>query len=425
MREMSLYRSFLYSAVFIAVVGLVFALSAAGFYVRLFKLIGVPAMPPIFGDMRDLTSALDVWRAGGDPLIANPIDPWKRAIDHPRVWHVLGWLGIGYKDSLAVGIVAVCLFAASIVLILQLVAKTDKERRWILAVTLSPVAFLLMERGNTDCVVFAFVALAILTVAKMPRVAWLSIAAAFTLKIFPIFAMSVFATRNRKVLAAASALSIVLVVVVVYFMWHDIPLFYKNKEHTSGFSYGREVLVILFTHYTPWQNQLLPDAIVIAVFIAAFAFGWRRGPLGAPAADQLELTAFLAGSSIFVGTFLLTTNYDYRLLFCVFCVPMLVRVGESAKDKWDRTMARAALWAMAGATWFMLLRSSLISSAVPSLNQTVLSRGATVLSRGAEFVGFVSNITLFLLVTAILAMALRESYERLLVSSGTPAAQSL
>ena len=35
------------------------------------------------------------------------------------------------------------------------------------------------------------------------------------------------------------------------------------------------------------------------------------------------LNLMLVGASIYVGTFMLSSNFDYRLIFLIFCIPFL------------------------------------------------------------------------------------------------------
>jgi hypothetical protein len=67
------------------------------------------------------------------------------------------------------------------------------------------------------------------------------------------------------------------------------------------------------------------------------------------------------GASIYIGTFLLGNNWDYRLAFLVLVLPQLLEWTRSSIKKY-RTVARASLFGVIASCWhFVLWYSSFLN----------------------------------------------------------------
>ena len=96
-------------------------------------------------------------------------------------------------------------------------------------------------------------------------------------------------------------------------------------------SYGSFVMI---TRLGDQLQEILPGLLsfgqwkvvfeILALLLIGLA-GWLavRKPLPINAAYERNLAAFRIGSSIYVGTFLLGNNWDYRLAFLVLVIPQL------------------------------------------------------------------------------------------------------
>jgi hypothetical protein len=73
--------------------------------------------------------------------------------------------------------------------------------------------------------------------------------------------------------------------------------------------------------------------------------GPRGDALPGRAGVGLEL-----GALIFVGTYLLGSNYDYRLVFPLLCWPAWLALANGADEAWRR-VARASLALVAVSYW--------------------------------------------------------------------------
>src|SRR5438128_8986766 len=62
--------------------------------VRVWAWVGVQHLQPSFADTRVITTGLETYRMGRDPLRSNRLDPWHRPMNYPRVWLALARLGM-------------------------------------------------------------------------------------------------------------------------------------------------------------------------------------------------------------------------------------------------------------------------------------------------------------------------------------------
>lgn len=96
-----------------------------------------------------------------------------------------------------------------------------------------------------------------------------------------------------------------------------------------------------------YAGMLLAPGLVVA--------GWRRARrvAGDESAPGPELDAFRAGGAIYVGTFLLGNNWDYRLIFPLLTLPQLLRWASG--EGWTRRVSRGLIVAMLLSLWHIAI----------------------------------------------------------------------
>jgi hypothetical protein len=70
--------------------------------------------------------------------------------------------------------------------------------------------------------------------------------------------------------------------------------------------------------------------------------------------SQRNLAAFRIGATIYIGTFLMGNNWDYRLVFLVFTIPQLSEWAQS-KGARMRTLSIVNLVMIFIACWYLVL----------------------------------------------------------------------
>jgi len=292
-----------------------------------------------FLDTRVVTGAAESFAAGYDPLRENPRDPSQRPLNYPRVWHALGYLGVREAHSDVVGSIFVGLFLAGVGLAF---ARLDLRTGLLLLIFLaSPAVLFGVERGNNDLVVFFLLALALAVGRRNHAAGLLPVVLAAVLKIYPAFALG-YGLRegSRRALGLLAGATAVLAVYLVATA-DDLTAMRGVTEKSYALSYGIETTELLLRERFGLETSGVRWALTgCAVLALALAYGVGRRIAARPAASP-HLDAFRIGTGVFLGTFLLISSWDYRLVFLYFAIPQLlawIDVANGARD------VRLAAW---------------------------------------------------------------------------------
>src|SRR5688572_8599299 len=140
-----------------------------GTYDRGWTRLGVPPMSVSghavpFGDTVFLLGVLECDRAGYDVYRDNPCDPWARRMNYPRLWLVLQGLPLDRQHSLWIGAVIGVIFLACA---FTYVGRLKLWQAVVYGIVIcSPSVMLGIERGNSDLIIFALVAVAVMLLAR-------------------------------------------------------------------------------------------------------------------------------------------------------------------------------------------------------------------------------------------------------------------
>lgn len=291
-------------------------------------------------DTRIVTGAAESWAAGYDPLRENPFDPFERPLNYPRAWHLLGALGVREAHANVLGAIFVALFAAGLLLAFE---RVDLRTGVLLLLfVISPAVLLGVERGNNDLVVFFLLALALALGRRRPLAGFVPILLAAVLKIYPVFALSYgLRERSSRGLRALGA-SVALFAIYCFVTADDLRAIRLVTEHAYVLSYGVDTTELFLSEMVGLDLPGLGRALLfVALGIAALAWLVARGRPALSTAPTGELDAFRIGASVFCGTFVLASNWDYRLMFLYFVVPQLLAWSEAAESPRD---VRLASW---------------------------------------------------------------------------------
>lgn len=278
--------------------------------------LGVPPLGDEFGDLRVVTSGWDCWRRGIDVLVANPCDPWARPMNYPRLWLLPGLLGLGESATVILGI-AICMgFLGAMML---LVGRLGLANTIIYGAALaSPAVLLAVERGNTDLAVFA---LCVAGVAAIQRsgsagtalgVALLLVAT--LLKLYPVFALVVLVPRTRLAVVALAVAAIYALLTLP-----DLALISQATPRPALYAYGTAPVAVAGK-----IGLRTVGLVIVAAALLTSSLGIVRRTAEA-AVPSLALDAFLVGGAMFLGTFLIGSNYMYRLLLILMTMPQLLQ----------------------------------------------------------------------------------------------------
>jgi hypothetical protein len=295
--------------------------------------LGVPSGPSLFFDTRNLTAALECRRLGFDPLVESPCDPWGRPLNYPRVWLALRWLGLNQSHTVPLALVFIALFLGSIFL---LIGRVSLGKGILVAVAVcSPSVMFAIERANMDIVVFTLMVLVI--IAWRIRSRWADVVSpaivflAATTKIYPVFALPAYLFSRRRTAAIAAVLCAAAFALYALVTIGDIQAVAAIAPQGEHHAFGARILPAAIYHrFVPdrWQGgAITKQLLVIVPLLAAAPLVWFPGRRWLPdpdeGADTPSRLAFYAGSMIFLGTFAIGNNFDYRLVFLLLTLPQL------------------------------------------------------------------------------------------------------
>ena len=309
---------------------------------------GVTPLSPHFFDMRVVVAQAACALKGFSPYEVNPCYPIA-GIDLPPVWLWLGYLGIDGSD--AAWLAPLEILAALGVMTALMKGRSITFGLLASIAILSPSVMMGIERGNVDLTIFSLVGAAALIFheQRISRIfyAIALVAFAFVLKLFPMFCVALASRFNRHTLLFAVAIG-VLSVIYLMLISDYIPIIRHTAPTTFILSYGYKALFLGLDHLRSegglgpigLTDTWLPLALaVLTVILAALvaAFHFHYGNSVCTVSNRVAGTAFLFGAGIYCGTFLLGTNFIYRLMFLLLCLPQLHEWASETFYEKDRT----------------------------------------------------------------------------------------
>lgn len=316
-----------------------------------------------FLDMRAITSGWECHRQGIDVLAHNPCDPFGRPLNYPRVWTWPAGLGLEQDSAEVLGPVVGLAFLGAVLLV---VGPISLAHAAVYAAVLASSAVVLgLERGNIDLLMFTLVVLALLAFRARSRRgiagAGALIALAGVLKIFPFFAGLFLLRQSRRAAVATGAVLATLAGAYALLTRDDLRLIGRGTPFNVDLSFGAQVLWDGlrqgrgladpggWPHPTDHQLVALVTAFVVVVAAIALAAWVQAGAEPPGGEDDRRRDALWAGAGVYVGTFALGHNIDYRLMFLILLLPQSLEwAGRPGRM---RPVAVGGLVAIFGALW--------------------------------------------------------------------------
>jgi len=323
-----------------------------------------------FMDLQTITSGVKTQQMGGDPILSNPADRSLRVLPYPKIWlRLFSWMGVNDANVSIVG-VTFCVCYLICVTWLIIGCSSAFGAVVLLAAGLSLAPLFAIERGNIDLFIFSLVFFGCAATNRFLKSGAYFAAAA--LKIYPIAALMVDVIRRplkASIVSIAAALS-----AVALFVWqrHDLNAIRHAAPINSYFSFGTLSLREQAS-YMSWK--VLACSCLAAALIAGAA--WITRPtLDKPVLNARLWELFLVFGGIYVFTFAVSSNYNYRLIFLLPTLPLaieLVRTG--LHERWGVVYIAAVLFAensFARTMYPGLLLSDMATFAVFSMILVVL-----------------------------------------------------
>jgi len=298
-------------------------------YEETWQIWGVPTEMPPFKDFRLIPGSAESFRNGFEPSIKNPFDPNGRIFNYPFFWRLFFYTGITQDDTVWIAITMIILFFIGVMLFPQKLSISGAI--WTLLIVFSPASMLLYERGNADLIVFFICAMIVLATEYSAYLTTILILIGSVVKMFPFFGLTVLLKESKRKFIWLTAGSILFMIIYSLVTFKSQSAAWNTTMRGDGLSYGSFVLFTrlgdyfkeLFpVHLTDTYWQILFESIALILILAAGIVA-VRGTSSLTVLHQRNLAAFRMGASIYVGTFLLGNNWDYRLAFLILVIPQL------------------------------------------------------------------------------------------------------
>jgi hypothetical protein len=315
----------------------------------------IPTMTPHFADLRTITGLSFTLLQGLNPMLNNPGDPWQRPFNYPPIWKVLVWIGVRPQHTTLIGILFIGLFFIG--LCLPFAELPWAETFFLMLGVLSPAVLLGIERANTDLLIFFLVSIAAWLLGRSTAWATLAFQMAIFLKLYPLFSLVALTRLSKRVCLSIAGL--ILAISTLYFLinFREILLAFQATPKSHNLSYGISVLPqrLERSPFAPFAKPALylTSVTAIAITLGGIFFG-KRCDLSQNSPKAYYLDAFRAGSAIYIGTFFLGSNFDYRLMFLLLTIPQLVFWWQD-HNAWVRRIAKISAIALYLSLWHRLI----------------------------------------------------------------------
>ncbi len=333
-------------------------------YNRTWKLWGVPTLTPIFRDFQLIPGSAESFRNGFEPSMENPYDVGQRIFNYPAFWRLFFYTNITADDTVWIVVLLLILYFVSVVLFPQKV--TVLGALLMLLVVFSPASMLLYERGNADLLVFFICVMVVLAADYSANLTAGLIVFGAIVKMFPLLGITVLLKEPKQKFWKLAVGCVLFMVVYAGLTFQSQDAAWNTTMRGDGASYGS---FVLFTRLGDYLQEFFPGLLssgmwqilfeILALLLILFA-----GILAIQESDPLDglyerdLAAFRMGASIYVGTFLLGNNWDYRLAFLVLVIPQL-SYWIFAGDKKYRSVTIGVMIAVLISCWHFLLKFDL------------------------------------------------------------------
>lgn len=192
--------------------------------------------------------------------------------------------------------------------------KIKKNSFWILILFFSNSSMLGIERTNNDLIIFCLIYYS----AMFPNFIGVSLAMLATyIEFWPIFSGIGFIKKKIKILFLICSVIFILIFNQAIFDLRMQPIL------TDWFSFGAKSLSVTIkrTFNLDVSYLAIVGLLIIITFLTLIISGFKLEHKKKP--DDFIERLFLIGATLYISLFIIASNFDYKLIFLLFCVPYL------------------------------------------------------------------------------------------------------
>ena len=292
------------------------------------NMLFIPSLSPIFADMRTVQGSIKSEELGFDPQVKNPGDPWYRSMNYPKIWI---WIAkLVQFDNETNYIVFICAYILAYLICCFFILRISPSL-YVLLVVFSGASLLAVERGNNDLLAFVILFIGIYFSQNYFRA--FSILLATILKVYPVLLVFIFMKKTKMFI-------LLVLMIAVYFVFtaRELKIIMAGNtaltDPASPFAtYGwattfqNAALLMHFFGQSASTYEIYKYMLIIGSLLLIILFS--RIKIMVNNNNSTVITdLFVAGAIIFSGTYIITSNWDYRLIFLLFCIPYILNNNE-------------------------------------------------------------------------------------------------
>ena len=330
-------RSFILSFFFSIVASLMlFYLSQdQNLWFKFWGSLSIPPQPP-FSDLKAHIHFYNCFQNGIDIFTSEcSLIPQgnSKITTHPKIWlYLIKILNLSNIKIYNLFIITAYIFYFYFIFRLFRIFQSYDSKIFLLLFLFSTTNFILLERFSTDLIIFLIVYPII--IFRSSIVQFFLIFFGTILKYYPIFLLSLFFDRKKIFLLSFLTIFIFL----IFFYINEINNVNQNLVEMALFTaYGSRTMLKALFHLSENYNFFLNSAnleffrkLTLILFFIYSTFliiiGYVRSKLLSVNYLEIYEKYFLIGASIYVGTFIIGANVDYRLIFLIFTIPYILDV---------------------------------------------------------------------------------------------------
>jgi hypothetical protein len=289
----------------------------------------IPHQNPPFSDFAAIQNAILSKNNGFDVYYLNPFDTSGHKYMYPSIWiNFFSLFQSNLKYFNFISNYLVLFFYFLVVLNFFQKFTNISFKVFFTLFLFSTSNLLLLERLNIDIIIFCLVYFCIIN--KKITFQFLFFNLAVIGKIFPLFSILIFI--KNKFLFLLMLFSSAL---IIFFCFDEILLMRTNMiEYALIIAYGVPSMTRSFYHYSMVFDLFINDNnyflfrnfFILFSFIYIFLIFCISHLLHKKKNNNLltqEEKFLLSGAGIYLGTFVTSSNIDYRLIFLLFVIPYI------------------------------------------------------------------------------------------------------
>lgn len=280
---------------------------------------------PYFVDLRILLCGIEAMRIGFNPYEYICFDGIAY-YNYPRSWYLFTYFSfIKLENLFFIGFSIIVFFYCSIIFFIGKISF--RESLFYILVLCSPAVLLGLERGNSDLIVFIF---CLFASSNNFRLNFILITSLTLLKIYPLGAILSFINKDMKVKYLLRYLFSFAIILIIYVFYNYNDLLTVSSKTPRPFwehSYGLAALPLMVYKYIGYYKTLIFMIFIGMNLIFSF-FMFRKLWIyanGLSISQSSHGYSYLIGSAIFVVSFLIGSNWEYRLVFLILTIPQLLK----------------------------------------------------------------------------------------------------